>query len=106
LLWIAGCVLLFLLMQALEMEDPSRRRDRIRSEVAGEIALRLVQQRDPARFAGYEVVNVAWAREKEVAPDARWIVLLDEAVRSGLEEAVVVELEPQGKPIRIREVFR
>jgi hypothetical protein len=105
-LWIAGCVLLFLLMQALEMEDPSRKRDRVRSEVAGEIALRLVQGRDPARYARHEVVNVAWAREREVARDARWIVLLDEAPRSGLDEAVVVELDPQGEPIRVRRVFR
>ena len=88
------------------MEDPSRRRDRVLSDVAGEIALRLLQDRDPERFARYEVVNVAWAREKEVAPDARWIVLVDDAARSGLDDALVVELEPRGKPIRIRKVFR
>jgi hypothetical protein len=106
LLWIAGCALLFLLMQALEMEDPSRRRDRVSSETAGEIALRLLENRDPARYGEYEVVNVAWAREREVAPDARWIVLLDRQARSGLDDAVVVELEPRGKPVRIRRVFR
>jgi hypothetical protein len=106
LAWIAGCALLFLLMQALEMEDPSRRRDRVSSETAGEIALRVLEREDAARYAGYEIVNVAWAREREVAPDARWIVLLDRPERSGLDEAIVVEVEPRGGPIRMRKVFR
>jgi hypothetical protein len=104
--WIGGCALLFLLMQALEMEDPSRRRDRILSDEAGRIALALMVERDAARYRAYEVVNVAWSREREVAPDERWIVLLDTAVRSGLDDAVVVELDPMGKPIRVRRVFR
>ncbi len=88
------------------MEDPSRRRDRVSSETAGEIALAILERQDPARFAGYEVVNVAWAREREVSPDARWIVLLDHHPRTALDEAIVVELEPRGKPVRIRKVFR
>lgn len=87
------------------MEDPSRRRDRISNRAAGERALRLLQDRDAERFGEYEVVNVAWAREREISEQARWVVLLDRG-RTGLDEAIVVEMDRAGKPIRIREVYR
>ncbi|MGH9456652.1 MAG: hypothetical protein ACRD2J_03320 [Thermoanaerobaculia bacterium] len=104
--WIGFCLLLFLVLQRMNVDDPSRPQNRIRSAVAGEIAVRILERNDP-RFAGYEVVNVAWARPGEVGPDPRWIVLADSATRTALDKAVVVELEPRaGRLIRIREVFR
>ncbi|HVR42465.1 MAG TPA: hypothetical protein VMS56_03380 [Thermoanaerobaculia bacterium] len=105
-LWICICALLFAALQAVDVEDPSRRDDRILSREAGRIALRILRGRDADRFADYDVVNVAWARPREVAADPRWIVLLDRNPRTGLEEALVIELEPRGELIRIREVFR
>lgn len=87
------------------MEDPSRRPDRISSQAAGERALELLLERDAARFREYDVVNVAWAREREIAEESRWVVLLDRG-RTGFDDAIVVELDRTGKPIRIRSVYR
>ena len=93
--WIVFCALLFALLRGAE--DPSRREGRIPSVEAGEIALRQLNR------PGYEVVQVAWARAGEGAPEPRWVVLLDRDPRSGLREAVVVELRAEdGRPIRMR----
>ena len=106
-LWIVACALLFLILQRIDLDDPVNPRDRISSDRAGEIALSLVRRQNAAAYAYYHVVNVAWARPREAGPDPRWIVLLDTKQRSGLDQAVVVELEPlSGRVIRIREVFR
>lgn len=93
--WIVFCAILFLLLRGAE--DPSRREGRILSVEAGQIALRALDR------PGYEVVQVAWARAGEGAPEERWVVLLDKMPRTGLREAVVVELRAEdGRLIRMR----
>jgi hypothetical protein len=101
-LWILFCGALFLILQPTEEE--AARSTRLPSRSAGEIAQQIVRKSNPERWGGHDVVNVAYSREGEAGPEARWIVLLDRQPRSGLEEAVVVELEPvTGALIRIRE---
>lgn len=103
--WIGLCALLFFLLQ--DVKDPSKPANRIPSDRAGEIALQILRDRDPEKYASYEVVNVAWSRPRETGPESRWVVLLDERVRSGLDRAIVVELEPRtGRLIRVRDVIR
>jgi hypothetical protein len=101
-LWIVLCAGLFLILQPTE--EQAARSNRLPSKTAGEIAQQIVRKSDPERWGGHDVVNVAYSREGEAGPEARWIVLLDRQPRSGLAEAVVVELEPAtGALIRIRE---
>jgi hypothetical protein len=88
--WIALCAVLFFALQG--REDPSRRRGRILSNEAGERAVALLRGRDPARFAGYDAVHVAWAGRNEAGSANRWIVLCDRTKRTALRDAVVVEL--------------
>lgn len=88
--WIVLCAGLFLALS--DLEDPSRPRGRILSTDAGVRALGILRERDPSRFASYEVVHVARARAGEGAAQERWIVLLDRVPHTSLREAVVVEL--------------
>lgn len=102
-LWIVFCALLFLALR--DVEDPSRPGDRIHNEEAGRMALAALYQADPIRYAHYTVVNVAYARPGEAGPSARWVVLADRAPRTGLREAVVVELDASsGEVLTIRAV--
>ncbi|HYM62334.1 MAG TPA: hypothetical protein VEZ11_15735 [Thermoanaerobaculia bacterium] len=99
--WIAICGVLFVALSGAE--DPSRRRDRILSDEAGTRALAILQKNDRARYRDYEVIHVAYAGKGEGAAEARWTVLCDRDPRSGLREAVVVELDAKdGRVLRIR----
>ena len=93
--WIVLCAVLFGLLRGAE--DPSRPQGRILNNDAGRIALEAWGK------PGYEVVQVAWARAGEGAAEERWVVLLDKAPRTGLREAVVVELRAaDGALLRMR----
>jgi len=86
-----------------DMEDPSRRGDRIANEEASSRALRILRRADPQRFQGFSVVHVAFSRRGELGPEARWLVLCDPASR-GLQGSVVVELRASdGSLIRVRD---
>ena len=101
LAWIALCVILFLAFRGAE--DPSRRRGRIQSNNAGAIALSILRDRDAREYDRYEVVQVAYARAGEGAPEKRWVILLDRIPHTGLRDAVVVELRAEdGSLLRIR----
>jgi len=77
-LWILICAMLFLAMRG--REDPSRRPGRILSNDAAVRALAALHR------PGYEAVHVA-------GEGNRWIVLCDRVPHTGLQEAVVVELD-------------
>ena len=99
--WIALCAILFVAFE--DLEDPSRPSGQIQSIEAGRRALAILRARDRARFADYEIVHVARARQREGGTDDRWIVLLDRADRTRLREAFVVELRAaDGELLRIR----
>jgi hypothetical protein len=99
--WILLCALGFLALR--NAEDPSRRRDRILNDDAAVLALRILDKTDHARYQGYEAVHVAYAGKGEVGTVARWVVLCDKVPHSGLEEAVVVELDAKdGRLIGVR----
>ena len=99
--WIVFCAILFFALRGAE--DPSRRRGRILSNDAGNIALRILRDRDARKYDGYEVVHVGFARAGEGAPERRWVVLLDAVPHTGLRDAVVVELRAEdGSLLRIR----
>jgi hypothetical protein len=89
--WIALCGVLFFALRGAE--DPSRKHDRLLNTEAGEKAIAILHTRDPLRYSDYEVVHVAWAAKGEGGEANRWVVLCDHAKRSGLHNAVVVELE-------------
>jgi hypothetical protein len=89
--WIALCAILFLALRG--SEDPSRRKGRILNTEAGVRAVAILRQRDPLRFRDYEPVHVAWAAKGEEGSVNRWVVLCDRHQRSGLRDAVVVEVE-------------
>jgi len=76
--WILLCALLFFAMR--NRDDPSRRPGRILSTDAAVRALEILHR------PGFEAVHVA-------AEGNRWIVLCDRVPHSGLEDAVVVELD-------------
>lgn len=98
--WLLLCAILFIALRGAE--DPSRRRDRIDDDIAGQIATRVLRSTS-SRYAGYEVVNTALARTREVGRPMRWIVLLDRRPRTALREAVVVELDgTTGRLLQIR----
>jgi hypothetical protein len=88
-LWILVCALLVLALR--NAGDPSRRHDRILNNDAARLALRLLHA-SPNQDR-YEVVHVAYAGKGEVGPEARWVVLCDRVPHSGLQLAVVVELD-------------
>jgi hypothetical protein len=102
--WIAFCAVLFMVLRGAD--DPSRRGDRIIPAEAGRIAVETLQARDPERFRDYHAVHAGWARAGEGAPERRWVVLTDRVPHSGLREAVVVELRPDGTLLRIRKPAR
>ena len=89
ILWIALCAVLFFALRG--KEDPSRRGGRILNNDAAAIAMQLLRARD-LRYRSYDVVHVAYAGKGEGGAEARWVVLCDRAARSGLKDAVVVEL--------------
>jgi hypothetical protein len=91
LVWIVVCAALFLVLRGAG--DPSRREGRILNTDASARAIQVLRKLDARRFAGYEVVHVAWAGRNEAGPANRWIVLCDRVPHTGLREAVVVELD-------------
>lgn len=102
-LWMVFCALLFLALR--DVEDPSRPGDRIHNDEAGRIALAVLHQADPARYADYTVVNVAYAGPEETGSSPRWVVLADRPRRTALRQTVVVELDASsGEVITIRAV--
>jgi hypothetical protein len=99
--WTLLCALGFFALRGAE--DPSRRSGRILSDDAAAIAVSALRKSDPARFARYEAVHVAYAGRGEGGPVARWIVLCDRVPHTALEEAVVVELEAkEGRVLGVR----
>lgn len=86
--WIAVCAVLFLALR--NSDDPSRRHDRILNDDAGRLAL---QHLGRVGWRGYDVVHVAWAGKGEGVATARWIVLCDRRPRTGLAQAIVVEVD-------------
>ena len=99
--WILLCAILFLALRG--NEDPSRRRGRILSNDAGDRAVAILRASDPARFAGYDAVHVAYAGKGEGGAASRWIVLCDHHPRTALRDAVVVELRAEdGRLLGIR----
>ncbi|MGN6183944.1 MAG: hypothetical protein ACTHQM_09855 [Thermoanaerobaculia bacterium] len=92
------CAVLFFALD--HAEDPSRPTGRILSNDAGERALAIAKQ---SGYHDYEVVHVGRGRKGEGASENRWIVLLDTVPHSGMEKAVVVELdEVTGEIVRLR----
>jgi membrane protein implicated in regulation of membrane protease activity len=90
--WIVLCAVLFLALR--HRDDPSRRPGRILSDDAGIRALAILHRPD------YEAVHVA-------AEGNRWIVLCDRVPHTGLNEAVVVELDAvDGHLLTIRKPIR
>ena len=87
--WVAICAALFVALSG--SEDPSRRRDRILPNEAGQRAAAVAAAHD-ARYRGYEAVHVAYAGRGEGGREARWVVLLDRVPHTALHDAVVVEL--------------
>jgi len=100
-LWIGICAILFIAMR--DWPDPSRRNDRIPNEAAALKAEAILQTLDGGKYAGYEVVNVSFARRGEIADDPRWLVLCDADERTALTAAIVIELRAaDGAFIRAR----
>jgi len=93
--WILVCAVLFLALRGAD--DPSRRRGRILSNDAANIALRIVR-RQP-QFRGYEVVHVT-----DPGRDTnRWLVLCDRVPHTALRDAIVVELDAKdGRLLALR----
>jgi hypothetical protein len=90
--WILLCALLFFAMR--NREDPSRRPGRILSNDAAVRALAILHR------PGYEAVHIA-------GEGNRWVVLCDRVPHSGLEDAVVVELDStDGHLVTIRQPIR
>ena len=89
------------------LEDPSRPEGRILSIEAGQRALAILRERDPRRFAEWEVVHVGRARAGEGGAEDRWLVLTDRVPHTALRDALVVELASEdGRLLRIRPVVR
>lgn len=101
-LWILLCAALFVALRGAE--DPSRRPGRILSDEAAVRAVALLRARDAARYRTYEAVHVAYAGAGEGGTVARWVVLCDRVPHSGLDDAVVVELDARdGRLLRVRQ---
>ena len=99
--WILSCGLFFFSLRPL-YEGP-RGSGRLTSDQASERALEILRLQNDKRFATYDAVHAAHARDGEAGPGSRWIVLCDHPDRTALREAVVVELESKtGNLIRIR----
>lgn len=102
LLWILLCAGLFAATR--NMQDPSRRSDRISNVDAGIRATGLLRAAFPGQLTEHVVTHVAASRSGELGPESRWVVLFDAPSRPGLEGAMVVELRARdGSLIRIRE---
>ena len=100
-LWIVFCALAFLALR--DFEDPSRPGHRIHNEEASRRALAALYQADAQRYAGYTIVNAAFARNRETGSGDRWIILADHPSRTALREAIVVELDARtGNVLAIR----
>ena len=97
--WIAVCAILFLALAGLE--DPSRPKGSILSIDAGTRALTIAAEQG---LRGYSVVHVAKARKGEGGDEDRWVVLLDRVPHTRLQQAVVVEVDLDGRRIEVRRV--
>ena len=101
--WILLCALLFWTFRG--MTDSSSRSDRIPNTEASARALQILRANDPARFRDYTAAHTAFAPSAEVGSPSRWIVLCDRRERSGLRDALVVELDSKtGALLRIRTI--
>jgi hypothetical protein len=99
--WIAISLLLILALR--HQPDPSRSHGVFDSDEAARRAVSALRAVDGPRYAGYEVASVAYARKDELGTQPRWIVLCDRSERSGLSQAVVVELSSDGRTLlRVR----
>ena len=103
--WIVVCAILFFALRPLG--DPARPPGLIGPAKAEELALQILRDDQGSEYASYQVINAAFAGEREIGPPARWIVLLDSPSSSALRQAVVVELDAaSGELIRIREPWQ
>lgn len=99
--WILFCGLLFFSLRPFY--PGPRANGRLSSDQATQRALEILRLQEDKRFATYDAVHAAHARDGEAGAGSRWIVLCDRPDRSALREAVVVELESKtGNLIRIR----
>jgi len=89
--WIAVCAILFVALRG--SDDPSRRGGRILNVEAGSRAVAYLRARDAARYRDYEPVHIAWAPAGEGGSANRWVVLCDKHAHTGLQEAMVVEVD-------------
>jgi hypothetical protein len=90
--WIGFCAILFLLLRGAP--DPSRPADAFWTEKAAEISLEALRRDPSGRFDEYEILHVARVRRGELTMEGpRLLVLADHRRRSGLREAVLLELE-------------
>jgi hypothetical protein len=90
--WIGFCAILFLMLRGAP--DPSRPLDAFWTETAIEVSLEALRSEPSGRFDDYEIIHVARARRGELTMEGpRLLVLADRRMRSGLREAVVLELE-------------
>lgn len=102
-LWIAICAALFVAFR--ELPDPTKRTDRVSNDEARERASAALAFADAVRFRDYEIVHVSIAKRNEVASEPHWLVLFDRRERTGLRDAVVVELRARdGALVAIRDV--
>jgi hypothetical protein len=101
--WIVLCAALFFSLG--HIGNPARRSDRIDDDRATAIALAHLRRVEPVRFADYEVVHVTYARKGEASSDSRWLILCDARERSGMRDAVIVELSARdGSVIDLRQM--
>jgi hypothetical protein len=85
--------------------DPSRAGTELDSDAAARRAVAILNSVDSARFHDYGVATVAYAKTGELKGESRWIVLCDRVERTGLADAVVVELSANGRRLlRLRHV--
>jgi hypothetical protein len=102
--WILVCVISVVALR--NRPDPSRAGTELDSDAAARRAVAILQTVDGSRFRGYDVATVAYARTGELGGQSRWIVLCDRVERTGLSDAVVVELSPDGRRLlRLRPVI-
>ena len=87
---------------------PFAERDQpITMEVASEIAIEELRAVDPDRYEDYVVLNAAYSKSGELGLEPRWIVLCDDIDRTGLREAVAMDIDSEtGRVLRIRKGLR